>query len=953
MVTAKTQYSLRNAESYFAEHLSVGDYYDQGQSVTGDWFGDGARKLGLSGTVRAEDFLRLCENQHPSTQQTLTVRLKSTRTEGDQTKANRRIFFDFTISPPKSVSIASLIGGDTRIEATHSRAVRIAMEAFEPFAATRIRQAGNRDHRVTANLAAALFTHDTSRALDPHLHTHCIVFNATFDSTENRWKALETYELLRARRYVESVYYHELTRELHRFGYRTQSRLRGDFEIVGIPDELCARFSKRHAQIDQALARLLEERPELNRANQKALRERLGEAERQRKQPKLSRSELGNLWESQTTADEREHIRQLAKPDRPAEQRPGDERALHEAVQWAEAHLFDRHSVVPEFQIWQEALGRLRGQEVPASDLKQITADRGYIRNDSRPYEVTLRQVLVRESEIVQIAKDGRGEFEPLMPNPQPLPPELDDEQKLALGRLLSSANLVTLFRGGAGTGKSFVLRRLAEAVQQTGRSVVILAPQRQQVIEMERDGFPASQTVASFLRQSELPRGALVVVDEAGQIGGQQMLQLLRTLRDQGARLLLSGDTRQHGPVEASDALVAIERFSGIRPVELHAIRRQNPALGRDEIERQQIRNYRKAVEAAANGKLSESFAKLDASGAVVPCGLAEQTQKLSEEYLRIHDQNASAVVVSQTWAEVHRVNTAIREGLKSKGSLGQSDTLVQALDRLDLTNAQKRDQRFHPPESLIVFNRKVRDAEPGKTGKLAGILSGGVLVEVNGRFINVQNRLLDRISVCLPREIPLTQGDRLHLKANRAMSSGTRVANGELVTVKAVAADGRITLADGRILDSTFREFQPGYAITSYGSQGKTVDYVLFSDSSVKAATNAQQWYVSISRGRRGIRIFTPDKDQLRENVIRSGHRPLALDLAPSQPGPRHRDFWRTVHGYMQRFGKAAADRFVRVKSAFRRRNHQRASIHEHQNLRMLDHRPKRPRHQSRSVS
>jgi len=539
-----------------------------------------------------------------------------------------------------------------------------------------------------------------------------------------------------------------------------------------------------------------------------------------------------------------------------------------------------------------------------------------------------------------------------LIPNPQPLPLELDAEQKLALGQLLGSANLVTLFRGGAGTGKSFVLRRLVEAVQQTGRSVVILAPQRQQVVEMERDGFPAPQTVASFLRQSQLPRGTLVVVDEAGQIGGQQMLQLLRNVRDKGARLLLSGDTRQHGPVEASDALVAIERFSGIRPVELHAIRRQDPALGRDEIEKQQIRNYRKAVEAAANGKLSESFAKLDSSGAVISCGIAEQTQKLSEEYLRIHDQNASAIVVSQTWAEVHRVNASIREALKSKGALGQSDTLVQSLDRLDLTNAQKRDQRFHPPESLIVFNQKVRDAEPGKTGKLAGVLSGGVLVEVDGRFINVQNRLLDRISVCLPREIPLTQGDRIHLKANRAMSSGTRVANGELVTVKTVEADGRISLTDGRILDPTFKEFQPGYAITSYGSQGKTVDYVLFSDSAVKAATNAQQWYVSISRGRRGIRIFTTDKDQLRENVIRSGHRPLALDLAGGLSHPADRDVWHRLRGYLLRFGKMAADRLIRIKSIHRRQNRQPPKVHEHKNTRVLGERSKRSRSQNRSV-
>ena len=82
----------------------------------------------------------------------------------------------------------------------------------------------------------------------------------------------------------------------------------------------------------------------------------------------------------------------------------------------------------------------------------------------------------------------------------------------------------------------------------------------------------------------------------------------------------------------------------------------------------------------------------------------------------------------------------------------------------------------------------------------------------------------------------------------------------------MKSVRSDGGVELSDGRVLDNGFREFLPGYAVTSYGSQGKTVDYVLFSDSTIKAATNAQQWYVTISRGRRGIRIFTPDKAQLR---------------------------------------------------------------------------------------
>jgi conjugative relaxase-like TrwC/TraI family protein len=242
VVTAKTQYNLKNAEEYFEEHLAVGDYYDEGQRGAGKWFGLAAQRLDLVGNVRAEDFLRLCENQHPVTGETLTQRLNTTRKEGGESAANRRIFFDFTFSPPKSVSIAGLLGNDDRIIEAHRRAVRAALREFEAFAATRVRVGGAQSDRLTGNLTAALFAHDTSRMLDPHLHTHCIVFNSTFDAVDNRWKALQNHELLRARKFAEAAYYHELTRELRGFGYRIRNRVRGDFEIEGVAEDLCERF---------------------------------------------------------------------------------------------------------------------------------------------------------------------------------------------------------------------------------------------------------------------------------------------------------------------------------------------------------------------------------------------------------------------------------------------------------------------------------------------------------------------------------------------------------------------------------------------------------------------------------------------------------------------------------------------------------------------------------------
>lgn len=110
--------------------------------------------------------------------------------------------------------------------------------------------------------------------------------------------------------------------------------------------------------------------------------------------------------------------------------------------------------------------------------------------------------------------------------------------------------------------------------------------------------------TVSQFLAKRELAEGAAVVVDEAGQIGGRQMWDLLQLVREQNARLILSGDTRQHGAVEASDALLAIERYSGVRPVELQTIRRQDPARGQTVDERRPLDQalYCRAVKLAAD---------------------------------------------------------------------------------------------------------------------------------------------------------------------------------------------------------------------------------------------------------------------------------------------------------------------------------------------------------------
>jgi ATP-dependent exoDNAse (exonuclease V) alpha subunit len=165
------------------------------------------------------------------------------------------------------------------------------------------------------------------------------------------------------------------------------------------------------------------------------------------------------------------------------------------------------------------------------------------------------------------------------------------------------------------------------------------------------------------------------------------------------------------------------------------------------------------------------------------------------------------------------------------------------------------------------------------------------------------VEKRHLEKLTVCRPFEIAVSPGERLLLKSNRRLKDGRRATNGEVVTVQSVNPDGSIGLRDGRVLDPTYREFLPGYAVTSYSAQGKTVDHVLFSDSTIKAATNSQQWYVTISRGRRGIRIFTSDKPQLKQSIERSGHRLLASDLVCRNRVMGEALSTDTSHGHSQR--------------------------------------------------
>src|SRR5580658_5094433 len=180
--------------------------------------------------------------------------------------------------------------------------------------------------------------------------------------------------------------------------------------------------------------------------------------------------------------------------------------------------------------------------------------------------KVTTREHLQREWEIVEMVHKGLRRHHSFCRDYRCANPSLDAEQRLAVERILASTGFVAVFRGGAGTGKSYTLREVEKALKETGRAVHVIAPQRQQVMDLEKDGFQNVETVSAFLAKGSLEPQSFIIVDEAGQIGGKQMHALLEFALENESRVILSGDTRQHGAVEAADALRAIEKYSGVR---------------------------------------------------------------------------------------------------------------------------------------------------------------------------------------------------------------------------------------------------------------------------------------------------------------------------------------------------------------------------------------------------
>jgi len=361
--------AMADGKGYSSRHLEHSDYYAEGERVVGEWHGRGAELLGLSGPVDTGDFEALRQGLNPGAREFLRVRRSADRMSADGTKvAQGRSLYDFTISAPKSVSVLAIVGGDHRLVDAHRAAVAEALKETEACAASRVRRGGANEDRATANMVLAVYHHDSSRELDPQLHTHAVAANLTFDGTEGRWKALQASDIYERRAYLSEVYRNALAREVRTIGYEieTQRDARGrdaGFEIRGLPAELLAKFSQRSRQRDSAIAAFVEQHGRRPTDNEIAVLVRESRAD---KLTEISTHELREKQQKRLTLDETQALRAARGA---AWFTSVDVDSSAPSLEYAAEHIFERVSVAPDHELLTEALRHGRGR-IRLADLK-------------------------------------------------------------------------------------------------------------------------------------------------------------------------------------------------------------------------------------------------------------------------------------------------------------------------------------------------------------------------------------------------------------------------------------------------------------------------------------------------------------------------------------------------------------------------------------------------------
>lgn len=904
------------AKQYFGKSMVRSDYYSEGQEIAGLWGGLAAERLGLSGQVDQESYFALCDNLDPKSGEKLSPRQKD----------NRRAGYDFTFSAPKSVSVLYELSGDERILGAFRDAVKETMQEAEAEMKTRVRKSGQDENRKTGNMVWAEFVHFTSRPVDgvpdPHLHAHVFAPNITYDGSEKRWKAGQFGDLKRDAPYFEAAFDARLAHRLNALGFQTK-REGLSFEIAGVPSSVIDKFSRRRNEIEAKAAKKGVVSAEGKHA--------IGYYGRENKKNGVAKPELRREWDARLSPAERVCLAEVV-----GGKKAQNGKAINAAnsLDYAMEHCFERASVTSEKRLKAEALRHGVGTVLP-EEIDRAATTKELIRREVKGEKlVTTRAVRREELQMLRFVREGRGQCSPFASNSGKVG-DLEGEQLRASLHVPGSRDRVVGIRGGAGTGKTHMMKGTIGAIEAGGGGhVFVFAPSAQASRGVLReDGFKEATTVAQLLtdeRMQQAVKGQTLWIDEAGLLSSKDARAVFQLAEAQECRVILSGDHRQHSAVARGDAFRLLQSEAGLSVAELKTIRRQKGSA------------YRKAVEAISTGTgkgAEQGFELLEKMGAIVELDGEKRRRALVNDYMDTAGDGETALIIAPTNAEGMDITADIRDGLKAKSKLGGHECFFTARKNKRWTGPEKGDSRNYRSGQVVQFHKAVagsRKSKSGARGTSGGYAMGEaalvlkremdmvIVMRQDGSHGVLPLDHADRFSVYDARTLAVAPGERLRITENGyARKQGTekprRLNNGDIVTVEGFTRDGDIQLEGGAVLPKAFGHIAHGYVDTSHRSQGKTVDRVFISvgDESLKAANRAQ-WYVSVSRGRESVRIYTEDAAALKAAIQKSPERMSVSEMMRGNPSEGKKEKPRMDMRRIARFLKdRARDAYEAIKT------------------------------------
>jgi conjugative relaxase-like TrwC/TraI family protein len=670
-------------ESYWIQAVAEGgeDYYTKPGERPGQWLGGLADELGLDGEISPAEYAGLLSGKHPQTGAQLRSPGKPRMIEDDygrQKRVEPILGYDIRFSAPKSVSLLWAIGDEDvqeKVLAAMDHAVAEGMKYMEDHACYVRRGKGGKTIERGRGFVSMNFLHRSSRAGDPALHSHVLTANMTRADSDGKWLALaspkEQSPLWLQAKPAGFVFQAALRAALVReFGVAWTEVENGHADLAEISREAIEHFSRRRAEI---LAEMAE-----HGTTSAAAAEAAAYRTRDAKDYGVDEDHQREDWrargeEFDLTATSIEQLLEATESREPERAVAAHADVALQKLEETHSH-FDRRDVVC-------GIAEQMGDGADRADLERAV---DHLLNSEKvlmihqgstplaPDYYTTPRLYALEKKVLAAAREGVGAGVAVVPEEIVAEvltrhPYLSDEQVAMVRALNRGGDRIAAVAALPGAGKTTALDVAREAWTEAGIAGLGVATARSASGSLQDIEIPAT-SITSFLIRCEnvskkgrlpLPKGAVVLMDEASTTPTPAFAEVVQIVERCEAKLVVVGDHRQIGAVGPGGLFGTLT--SELETSRLTEIQRQHDPLDRE------------IVRLAHAGHGSESLDLLRTRERLViadtrPEALAAMVHDWRQRAVNGED----AVMIARRTRDVAELNAASRALLEEEGALG-----------------------------------------------------------------------------------------------------------------------------------------------------------------------------------------------------------------------------------------------------------------------------------------